>query len=56
MITLPYDKTLIAGRLGLQPEYLSRVFAKLRGLGVNVHASHVVVTDVSKLKRLADSE
>ena len=56
MITLPYDKTLIAGRLGLQPEYLSRVFAKLRRLGVNVHASHVVVTDVSKLKRLADSE
>ena len=56
MITLPYDKTLIAGRLGLQPEYLSRVFAKLRRLGVNVHASHVVVTDVSKLKRLADSK
>ena len=55
-ITLPYDKTLIAGRLGVQPEYLSRVFAKLRRLGVNTHASHVVVTDVSKLKRLADSE
>jgi hypothetical protein len=50
------NKTLIAGRLGLQPEYLSRVFAKLRRLGVNVHASHVVVTDVSKLKRLANSE
>jgi len=56
VITLPYDKTLIAGRLGFQPEYLSRVFAKLRRLGVNIHASHVVVTDVSKLKRLADSE
>jgi CRP-like cAMP-binding protein len=39
-ITLPYDKTLIAGRLGLKPESLSRAFAKLRRLGVKIHASH----------------
>jgi CRP-like cAMP-binding protein len=56
VITLPYDKTLIAGRLGLRPEYLSRVFGKLRRLGVDIHASRVVVTDVSKLKHVADSE
>src|SRR6516164_6396871 len=34
VITLPYDKTLIAGRLGLKPESLSRAFAKLRRVGV----------------------
>jgi hypothetical protein len=28
VITLPYDKVLIASRLGLKPESLSRVFAK----------------------------
>jgi CRP-like cAMP-binding protein len=55
-ITLPYDKTLIAGRLGLKPESLSRAFAKLRGVGVEIHASHVVVNKVSKLKCLATSE
>jgi len=55
-ITLPYDKTLIAGRLGLKPESLSRAFAKLRGVGVQIHASHVVVNEVSKLRCLATSE
>ena len=32
-IALPYDKSLIAGRLGLKPESLSRAFAKLRSSG-----------------------
>jgi CRP-like cAMP-binding protein len=55
-ITLPYDKTLIAGRLGLKPESLSRAFAKLRRIGVDVRASHVVVSDVGKLRYLATNE
>ena len=55
-ITLPYDKTLIAGRLGLKPESLSRAFAKLRRVGVDVRASHVVVHDVAKLRYLAANE
>lgn len=49
-ISLPYDKVLIAGRLGLTPESLSRAFAKLRPLGVEVHASHVQVHDVARLR------
>jgi cAMP-binding proteins - catabolite gene activator and regulatory subunit of cAMP-dependent protein kinases len=53
VITLPYDKILIAGRLGLKPESLSRTFAKLRSIGVVVHASHVAVSDVTKLRELA---
>jgi hypothetical protein len=52
-IALPYDKTLIAGRLGLKPESLSRAFAKPKSVGVDVHASHVVVSDPHKPQQLA---
>jgi len=56
MVKLPYDKTLIAGHLGLKPESLSRAFAKLRSIGVNINASDVVVREVAKLQYLATSE
>jgi CRP-like cAMP-binding protein len=52
-ISLPYDKLLIAGRLGLTPESLSRALARLRMLGVLVNASHVQVKDIAKLRELA---
>jgi CRP-like cAMP-binding protein len=55
-IVLPYDKSLIAGRLGLKPESLSRVFAKLRTVGVEVRASDVLVDDVETLQNLVASE
>jgi CRP-like cAMP-binding protein len=55
-IALPYDKSLIAGRLGLKPESLSRVFAKLRAVGVKVRANEVVVDDVATLQDLLTSE
>jgi len=51
-IALPYDKSLIAGRLGLKPESLSRVFAKLRLVGIDVRVSEAVVNDVAVLRRL----
>ena len=38
---------------GLKPESLSRTFAKLRSIGVIVHATHVAVSDVAKLRELA---
>jgi CRP-like cAMP-binding protein len=50
---LPYDKLLIAGKLGLLPESLSRVFARLRAVGVTINASQVVVEDIAKLRQLA---
>jgi CRP-like cAMP-binding protein len=52
-VALPYDKTLIAGRLGLKPESLSRAFAKLRSVGVHVHAAHVEVKNLDELRRFA---
>jgi CRP-like cAMP-binding protein len=55
-ISLPYDKLLIAGRLGLQPESLSRVFAKLRSVGVDVRASDVIVSNVAQLRSLIASD
>jgi CRP-like cAMP-binding protein len=55
-ILLPYDKVLIAARLGLKPESLSRAFAKLKSLGVAVHASHVAINDVAKLHQLATDD
>jgi CRP-like cAMP-binding protein len=56
MVALPYDKALIAARLGLKPESLSRAFAKLRAAGVEVIASHVAIRDVSRLHDLAAGE
>jgi CRP/FNR family transcriptional regulator, dissimilatory nitrate respiration regulator len=50
---LPYDKVLIAARLGLTPESLSRAFAKLRAVGVVIDASQVVIKDIAKLRSIA---
>ncbi len=55
-IALPYDKAVIAGRLGLKPESLSRVFARLRSVGVDVRASHVVVGEMTRLRALVASD
>jgi CRP-like cAMP-binding protein len=56
VIVLPYDKVIIASRLGLTPEYLSRAFARLRTLGVVVNASRVMVQDVGRLRQLAGED
>jgi len=56
MVALPYDKVLIAARLGLKPESLSRAFARLRTVGVDVKASHVAVRDVGRLRQFASDD
>ncbi|TAK46919.1 MAG: Crp/Fnr family transcriptional regulator [Xanthobacteraceae bacterium] len=52
-IALPYGKVLIAGRLGIKPESLSRAFAALRNAGIEVRDLKVIVRDVSVLRRVA---
>ncbi len=52
-ITLPYEKSLIANRLGMQPESFSRAITKLRPLGVVVEREHVDIADVTTLKQYA---
>lgn len=49
-VALPFDKMLIAARLGMKPESLSRAFAQLRSLGVRVAGDHVRIDDVAALK------
>jgi hypothetical protein len=46
-------KILIAGRLGITPESLSRAFAKLKDTGVEVHDLQVIVRDIDALRRVA---
>jgi CRP-like cAMP-binding protein len=52
-ITLPYEKSLIANRLGMQPESFSRAITKLRPLGVVVEREHVDIADVASLTQFA---
>lgn len=51
IVHLPYDKGLIAARLGMQPETFSRALAKLRSLGVETHGSRVTIRDTEALRR-----
>ena len=55
-VTLPYDKVLIAGRLGMKPESLSRAFAKLREQGVQIRQNVAVIDDVADLGEIADED
>jgi CRP-like cAMP-binding protein len=55
-VTLPYDKVLIAGRLGMKPESLSRAFAKLRDHGVTVRQSLASISDVAVLRSFVEQD
>ncbi len=55
-VTLPYDKSLIAGRLGMKPESLSRAFARLREVGVRVQQNKAAILDVARLRELAEED
>lgn len=49
-IHLPYDKTLIAARLGMQPETFSRALSKLKqSTNIEVRGATVNIEDVEKL-------
>jgi CRP/FNR family transcriptional regulator, transcriptional activator FtrB len=50
---LPFDKGLLAARLGCRQENLSRAFAALREHGVETHGSRVILHDIPRLKALA---
>ena len=50
-VRLPTDKSLIAARLGMQPETLSRAFARLRKLGVTTRSSEVRIDNQELIRR-----
>ncbi|MGB4829364.1 MAG: Crp/Fnr family transcriptional regulator [Paracoccaceae bacterium] len=55
-VTLPYDKVLIAGRLGMKPESLSRAFARLREQGVTVRQNVAEIQDVAVLRDYVEED
>jgi len=55
-IALPYDKVLIAGRLGIKPESLSRAFQRLRSVGVRVKQNMASIADVKTLDHFVNKE
>jgi len=55
-VVLPYDKSLIAGKLGMKPESLSRAFAKLKAQGVTINRNHALIDDVGALKAFVDDQ
>lgn len=48
---LPYSKTLIASRLGMELETFSRALAKLKSYGIQVTGTHVSITDFESVEQ-----
>jgi CRP-like cAMP-binding protein len=55
-LALPCGKNQLAERLGMQPESLSRAFAKLRPYGVAARSDDVLVDDLGALRRFCRAE
>lgn len=55
-VTLPFDEVLIAGRLEMKPESLSRAFAKLRDHGVTVRQYVACTGDVARLRSFVEED
>lgn len=49
-VRLPFQKSLLAGMLGLAPEALSRAFSSLRRAGVTVRGRIIQISDVKSLR------
>jgi CRP-like cAMP-binding protein len=55
-IALPYEKSLIANRLGMTAESFSRALMKLRALDVTVERASVVIADIGRLADFVDGD
>jgi len=55
-ITLPYEKQLIAGRLGMTPESFSRAMRQLKDHGVRVSRDRLEITDIGRLRDLVHAD
>jgi CRP/FNR family transcriptional activator FtrB len=49
-VELPEERRLLAGRLGMTPESLSRAFVQLQGEGVGGRGRKVVIADAGRLR------
>lgn len=55
-LRLPFDKRLLAARLGCRQENLSRAFAALRSFGVETHGARVILHDIAGLRAYAQPD
>jgi len=55
-VRLPYEKALIASKLGMKAESLSRVFQRLRRHGIVIRGDMVVVNEVSALRNIVEMD
>ena len=55
-LRLPFDKRLLAARLGCRQENLSRAFAALRGFGVETHGARVILHDIASLRTYSEPD
>jgi CRP-like cAMP-binding protein len=51
-VRLPITKAVLASRIGIAPESLSRALARLKSVGVESHGRELVLTDLDALRRL----
>jgi CRP-like cAMP-binding protein len=51
VVRLPYPKNLIASRIGVTPESLSRALTRLAEVGVDTRGEEVTIDDVDALRR-----
>ncbi|MBT2131930.1 cyclic nucleotide-binding domain-containing protein [Aliiroseovarius lamellibrachiae] len=49
-MTLPYGKKVLAGKLGMKPESLSRAFRQLKPFGVHSHEGNIRLGDLRGLR------
>lgn len=52
-VALPYEKQLIAGRLGMTPESFSRAIGQLKAHGVSARRDRLEIADVGRLRDFA---
>jgi CRP/FNR family transcriptional activator FtrB len=53
-IEVPYDKSVLAARLGMAPETLSRDLARLAAWGVSIDGRRLTIKDPSVLRQLTE--
>jgi CRP-like cAMP-binding protein len=51
-VRLPLTKSVLASRIGIAPESLSRALNRLKTVGVETHGREVEITDLDALRRL----
>jgi CRP-like cAMP-binding protein len=50
-VTLPFEKSIIAARLGIKPESFSRALGRLKDVGVDVNGAEIAIASRAALAR-----